>query len=288
MSRVDISLVMLSSFYRESIMRKLWSRRHAIKYNRLKYISKPYTFKDLELAIEYDNYDLVVLFYDKVIMNNKFEPFIIQNCKSVKTFEFLLNHMAKFYTEEEIDNILNTYLFTFIKKGSVDIVRFLDNKNYKIMWYKYEINHLSMIEYFFEKTNKVYINTDLTFILNNVNIHNCSSNIKKWLYENEKCDYNLEDAILDEDIEMIDYFLDDCEVQPSKDNIIDLINMNYEGLDLIREIPYIDDDICQALIEGDNMESIESMINNGLIHDQLINYCIDKGYDEMESTLYNF
>ena len=290
MSKVDTSLVMLNTFYRESILKKLWPRKRAIQHDRLKFISRPYTFNDLELAVQYDKYDLTILFYDKVIMNEKFDPYIIEYCKSLKIFKFLFNHLKQLYTEDEIKNLITSSLYTFVKKGYVDIVRFLSNKGYKMKWIHYNVNHVQMIEYFLEtKKNKVFIiPATVPNSTRNININNCSSEVKKWLYENEKCDYSLEDAILDGDIEMIDYFLDECEVIPTKENMVDLINMDYERMDLIREIPYFDDDICEALIEGDNMESIESMINNGFDRDQLISYCIEKGYEDMESILYNF
>lgn len=87
---------------------------------------------------------------------------------------------------------------------------------------------------------------------------------------------------------MIDYFLDECEIEPSKEDIVELINMGYERMDLIQEIPRYDENITSALIEGNDTEQIEMMLNNGFDRDQLINYCIENKYEDMESILYNF
>ena len=271
---IDINNIILNDNIRNDILQYHWSRKESIKYNKLKYISKPYTLEELDLAIEYDSYDCVVEFLDKLILNTKINNMIINQCNSLKVFQYIYNYFTKIYNTKQIQHLLRTEIY--VSKGITDVINFIYDEGYAIT--VNDINHANMCDLVINKCKVDY---------KSIPISNFGYKALIYLYENELIEYELTNAILDGELDMIDYFLDDLEKIPTTEQLKDLINIGYKRLDLIRDIPRYNDEISEALIEGDDMEQIEMMLNSGFDKEQLVNYCIERRYEEMESILYN-
>ena len=270
MNNIDIKSVILNTYHRETILKKLWTRRTSIKHGKLKYIKKPYTSEDLYEAINSSNYDMVILFYEKLIMNSKINPLIINNSKTIEIFQYIYNQFINLYTKEEIERII--YIKGFVRNGLLDIIKFLDKEGFRFNWYDYNITTIPVIQYFLQSHSMNKVVRYSRELQNVVYISNCSPKVKIWLIENNHIEYTLNDAILEGYDEMIDYFIN-IGVKPTKQNIIDLIELEYENLNSIQDIPSFDDDICEALLRTYNIDLIENMFDNGLDRNYFIGYC---------------
>ena len=271
---IDIKNIILNEDIRNDILKYNWSRKESIKYNKLKYITKPYTQKDLDMALQYDSYDLVVEFLDKLIFTSKIDVMIINECQSLRTFQYVYNYLKNIYDIEKI-NILKTEIY--IRKGLTEIINFIYDEGFTIN--VDDINDADMCELLI---NKCKINYKM------IPISHLGYKVLIYLYENELIEYELEDAILDGNIDMIDYFLDDLEKIPTTQQVCQLISIGYERLDVMRDFDTKSDEIAMNLIEIGDMDAIEGILIAGFDRDILINYCIERGYEDMESILYNY
>ncbi len=272
---IDIKNIILNKDIRNDILQYHWSRKESIKYNKLKYITKPYTSEDLDLAIQYNSYDCVVKFLDKLILNTKIDNMIINQCNSLRVFQYIYNYFTKIYDTEHIHNLLRTEIY--VSKGLTDIINFIYDEGYTIT--VEDINSAEMCELVINKCKVDY---------KSIPISNFGCKALIYLYENEFIEYELEDSILDGNIDMIDYFLDEIETIPTTSQICDLISLNYERIDLIRNFDTTSDIIAMNAIENGDMNVIETLINSGFCRDEMISYCMDRGYEDMEELLYNY
>lgn len=272
---INTKNIILNPYIRDDIFKFNWSRHESIKYNKLKYISKPYTIDDLYLALQYDSYELVVEFLDKLIFNDKIDVTIINDCHSLRTFKHVYNFFTLIYDVDQITSFLRTEIY--VSKGITDIINFIYDEGYTIN--VTDINHENMFKLVVDKCKVDY---------KAITMDCFGPKVLIYMYEQELIDYDLSDAIISGNIDMIDYFLDEIEVVPTTEQVCELIRINYEHMDLLRDINSSSDDIAMNLIENGNMDMIESILIAGFDRELLIHYCIDSGYEDLEEILYNY
>jgi len=244
--------LLTNDIYRNEIFKFGWSRKMSLKYDKIKYIKRPYTQDDLMVAIKNDSYKLVEIFLKEVVP----DKMVINLCNSLRTFNLIYNYFG--------DEVMRFFVFPtiFVEKGYVDIISFLYKSKYKIE--PTEINHIEMWKFL---KNKDIYTSQFTIL---------SSDVLIYRIKHEDYNYTLENAISEENMEVIDYFLS-CEgnslTHSQIENLINIgYNLNEEHYDSVYELA------IDALRNGD-INLLDSLISNGVDRDDLTDYCIMNDID---------
>jgi hypothetical protein len=208
--------ILLNENIRNDIFKNNWSRIISIKYNKLKYISKPYTHRDLNMALKYDSYDLIVKFLDNLALKSKIDIWVINSCKSLKTFKYVYNFFRNIYSLEDMVKILETSFY--VKENKLEIIDFIYDEGFAI-----DANEFPSVAMFKLLTNKCRVDW------RSIPVSNFDTSVKIHLIEDGIIDYRLENAILEGDLDMIDYFLIEKaeEMSPDQESLLRFLDYDY-------------------------------------------------------------
>lgn len=269
----NIKNILLVENIRNDILKFNWSRIESIKYDKIKYISKPYTKNDIENAIFHNSFEILQIFM-KEIKLNKTDIYLLTKCKQFNIFKYIYDYFINLYDKEDILKIVD--IVWIIENDNIEIVEFLINEGIKL-----EVNCVQSLDMF-----KLLLKYNFDY--NSIRRNRYCAEVIIYMYENELLDYNLSDAIYDGNHQVIDYFLDELDYIPTNDEVCELMNIDYENMYLIKEIDRNDPFIIMNLIESHKWEMIEQFLDLGIDRDELINYCIENKYEDYEELLYNY
>ena len=253
---LDKKYIILNKNIRHDVLKYSWSRYLAIKYGKLKYVDSPYTKKDLLDAITYNQFEMVKLFHiDCKNVGSNILNFCIYNFEIFKYF----------YDYFPIDTEINVKLI--VEYGHVDIVKFLYERDY-ITDNDYNVNTYDNYKFLLEKNISFDMGEQLILEL----IKNGESN------------FSLSDAIFNEYMDIINYFLDN-DHKLSVSDVCGLINCRVDDY-LVSQLNLDNEavsspEIAMHAIESGRTSVIEYLINNGFDQDELLQYCKDVEDDEM-------
>lgn len=274
----NISAIMTTKSIREDILRRNWSRHTSIRFDRLKYIKKPYTFEDVKKAVKLNSPKCLKEFLKDV----KIVPLmLINDAETIEIFEILWNY----YIDEQLllkEDVINSLLVSiFIEKGCLDIVIFLYENGYITYNDIQRIEHLKMYDYLLEKN---LIEKDWIDAYNYMNV---GDELLIELIKDDRCNFDLTDAIYYARMDVIDYFLE-MGVVPNSAQILDLLELGYDNLKIISDTDCYDTDIGYKVIMNGSYETIDNIMEAGFDRDTLIHCAWEMGEREIKDFLYNY